>query len=163
MPMDEIEAIIDDIVRLIRRALVISHNDGRDKGAAEMRAAILSALKAPSPQTESRQTFLGAAGATGTGGASRSTGSIQRAPKGLIYLVLEDALTGHPGATVRELEHLVTEAEPRISAKSVGNTLRRLEGKNYVRDGECWFLKRASPQKESAEVATNDPSADAFT
>lgn len=71
-----------------------------------------------------------------------------RARRGLVRKVLGKFLDARPGLTIADYEKLVTDVEPEISAKSVGNELRRGEGTLYKRDvprGNRWFLKGPRP------------------
>lgn len=69
---------------------------------------------------------------------------IQRAPRGSVGRALGNVLSvDGDGLTVSEIEELVELIDPEISRKSVGNELRRLEGKKYRRDrpgGYKWYL-----------------------
>lgn len=80
-----------------------------------------------------------------------------RAPRGLVGEVVGKLLREHPGLTITELEDLVAKVDDRIAPKSVGNELRRFEGKKYHRlNGREWFLIGGRAEKETAGSATND-------
>jgi hypothetical protein len=74
----------------------------------------------------------------------------------LIDLVLED----QPGLRAVEIETKVVELDPSLVAASVGNELRRQEGKRYERrDGKRWFLIGDPEQGSGLAPATvPDPS-----
>ncbi len=82
----------------------------------------------------------------------------RRAPRGLVPRVVEQMLSDHPGKIIAEYEQMKDNYDSRISEKSIGNELRRHEGRKYRRneDGE-WFPK--SGNNEAADSATNEMSA----
>lgn len=65
-----------------------------------------------------------------------------------------------PGLSITEIETEVAKLNPEISNKSVGNELRRMERKKYIRDragGYRWFLM-GSQGNGNALQATEHPS-----
>lgn len=87
-----------------------------------------------------------------------------RARRGLVGEQLRKALTEYPGLAASDYERIVTGWAPEVSAKSVGNELRRGEDEGrYVRDrtgGYRWYLKGQIPETEGApgkESSVSEP------
>jgi hypothetical protein len=75
-----------------------------------------------------------------------------RAPKGLVGDLIRTQLQECPGLPISDLEADVILIDARIAPKTVGNELRRFEGKKYRREGYRWFLM-GSPQDETPAVS----------
>lgn len=73
---------------------------------------------------------------------SKQTKSPSRAPRGALDAALFEAVSTKPGLRVRDYEAMVLEIEPKASVTSIGNTLRRLEGKKYRNDSGRWYIKK---------------------
>lgn len=82
---------------------------------------------------------------------------IRRAPRGLVPSVVDRMLREHPGKIIAEYEQMKDLYDARVSRKSIGNEIRRMEGKKYRRNenGE-WFPM--SGNKEAGDAATNEQS-----
>ncbi len=74
-----------------------------------------------------------------------------RAPRGTVGRILNDALTQRAGLTQHQLKQYADQVED-VSATSIGNELRRNEGKKYMREGKRWFL--IDPQGSAADAIT---------
>lgn len=87
------------------------------------------------------------------------TRPIRRAPRGLVPKIVSRMLAEHPGKIISEYEKLLPEYDTQVSDKSVGNQLRRHEGKLYRRnDNSEWFLidkneAADNPNKESSAAS----------
>ncbi len=80
---------------------------------------------------------------------------VRRAPRGLVPKVVARMLEDHPGKVIVEYEQMIDNYDSRVSEKSIGNELRRHEGKKYRRNEEGeWFPM--SGNKEAAGSATNE-------
>lgn len=99
------------------------------------------------------------AGAGGTGDPSsvlpmRKPEGAKRAPRGVVEDVIRASLGIRPGQTTVELEKAGEGAG--LSAKSIGNQLRRLEGVLYERDGRRWFLRGQKGSSAASDEVTAD-------
>jgi hypothetical protein len=66
----------------------------------------------------------------------------KRAPRGLVQTTIAKVIVESPGLSITDYEGMVLALEPEVSAKSIGNELRRGEGTKYKRDrpnGNRWF------------------------
>jgi hypothetical protein len=84
----------------------------------------------------------------------------KRAPRGLVPKVVAAMLRDNPGMTITDYEQMLYRYDGQVSAKSIGNELRRHEGRKYRRNesGE-WFPM--SGNKEAGEGReTNSPASD---
>lgn len=79
----------------------------------------------------------------------------RRAPRGLVPKVVAAMLRDYPGKTITDYEQLLHRYDGQVSAKSIGNELRRHMGRKYRRneDGQ-WFPM--SGNKEAAGPASNE-------
>jgi hypothetical protein len=82
---------------------------------------------------------------------------IRRAPRGLVPSVVDRMLREHPGKIIAEYEQMKDHYDARVSRKSIGNEIRRMEDKKYRRNdkGE-WFPIPGN--KEAGDAATNEQS-----
>ena len=66
-----------------------------------------------------------------------------RAPRGAVGRSIDLVLELYPGSSIPDIEEMVWQENKEIARKSVGNEVRRMEGKKYKRDrpgGYRWFL-----------------------
>ena len=122
-----------------------------DKGAEDARNAILLAAGVPAVTGRPAPPSLI------TGSGAKPTDHPKKAPRGTVPKVLRRMLTDHPGKQIVDYEDMFTEYDDRISVRSIGNELRRMEDKKYCRndDGE-WFLMTGN--KEAEDAASNEQS-----
>jgi hypothetical protein len=133
---------VDQITTDIRALLKAEYERGFRDGQVAMRKHILNLA------STGEQVIVSSVGHAV--GVSEARG---RAPRGAVGRALEQVLTESPGLTITEIEARAVALDPEISAKSVGNDLRRLEGKRYRRDrpkGYRWYLIGAAGQDETA-------------
>lgn len=65
----------------------------------------------------------------------------KRAKKGAIGTLLQQVLSNHPGLKIVDIEAAAGAMDNTIAIKSLGNELRRLEGKKYKRNTKDeWYL-----------------------
>jgi hypothetical protein len=76
-----------------------------------------------------------------------------RAPRGTVGRILNDALTQRGGLTQHQLKQYADQVED-VSATSIGNELRRNEGKKYRREGKRWFLIESESSVAEAQSAS---------
>jgi hypothetical protein len=116
---------------------------------------------APPPQAPVSPAPVSPAGETSPGHSGTPAGL--RAPRGSVGRTIDGLLADRTeGILISELEKVASTAEG-IAIKSVGNELRRYEGKKYRRDrpgGHRWFLIRTSDQ-EGGATDTGTSAADA--
>lgn len=126
------QGVQDGIQRIVAAATApINENDVRTVGDATPAA----------PATNSRQQRVVA----------------RRAPRGLVPTIVGRMLDEYPGKIIAEYEQMVGAYDSRVSDKSIGNELRRHEGKKYRRDENGgWFPM--SGNKEAEDAATNEQS-----
>lgn len=64
-----------------------------------------------------------------------------RAPRGAVGAAVESILRDHPLLRITDIEDVAANEFPLVATKSLGNELRRGEGKKYKRDDEGrWSL-----------------------
>lgn len=132
-------ALTDAISQHLRAAYERGWNDARQ--------AILSAASV----TPSSVSSVAPASYATSGGGGR-TG--RRAPKGLLTEVLTKVLREHPRSTIQQLESILPSYDKIVSPKSVGNELRRGDGKVYRREGAFWFaLGDNSTESPAAQIS----------
>lgn len=115
--------------------------------ADEAPAAKPAAAPAPTPAPQSGGQL---------GPIAIEASGLVRARRGLVQETLSKIVAANPGKTVSDYEKLVTEAEPEISTKSVGNELRRREGIQYRRDrpgGYLWYPMTQKSEGDGEAVA----------
>jgi len=161
MPDDnELERLTAEITRLVKAV----YDGGFSAGGLAMRDNILQAASAPMamrPGAVSMAIQVTEQPDTAKGAADVGKGvPVVRAPKGLVPATIREALLAAPGSTVSQLVDLAFFIEPRVAAASIGNELRRFDGKLYERDGNRWWLLG---QKESAGESGKTAPADQFT
>jgi hypothetical protein len=146
----------DDLQTLVANAIGELCRRRFEAGRQAMRDSILRAAEAPSPAPASTpQRSLNLEMAPGSG---RSI--FRRAPRGSVGQAVDDVLRAEPGLSIIDIESRVEKLNPEISIKSVGNELRRLEGKKYKRDrpgGYQWFLVN---DREGGETGAPAPAAE---
>jgi len=137
MSDDEIDAIIEALRPHIRNAVRDALGRAYTAGEESMRQTILKAASRPGV------TILK---------SERKPEPSDRAPRGLVQEVVACVLRDRPGTHINEVEVEAVRREPRISAKSVGNEMRRYLGTKYRREGRSWFLMEAAdaPTKETS-------------
>jgi len=125
----------------IARFRVAAYNDG----AEHMRDLILSAAAVKLPESGDHPQ-LSSPNSTGVSSvylAHTADRNGRRAPRGSVGAAIDSVLRKKPGLPIVELETEVARLNPEVSIKSVGNELRRMEGRKYRRDragGYHWFL-----------------------
>ncbi len=156
---------IEHITAVIEAALMDAYQEGFEAGRLAMRDSILraasgEAIASPPPAIVSApKKFYG--GGPDIRAPLASEDEKPRAPKGTVSLLLERALSESPGSTTTALEEWVTKGDPRVAAKSVGNELRRFEGKKYHRMGRLWFLvPTASAEGDASSTGVSTPTSD---
>lgn len=84
----------------------------------------------------------------------------KRAPRGLVPKVVAAMLRDCPGETITGYEQMLYRYDGQVSAKSIGNELRRHEGRKYHRnESGQWFPMTGN--KEAGEGReTNSPASD---
>ena len=121
-----------------------------ERGASDMRDSIMQAAYSslPSPETAaaSSKEQVGTEAAKDEVESGEPTSVSEKAPRGAVEQALKAVMTEKPGLIIVEYERMVTDLDPRISPKSVGNTLRRLEGEKHVRVQDKWYLKGTEPK-----------------
>jgi hypothetical protein len=133
---------LQQIINLIRRFGDRRFAEGREAA----RQTLFNALQFAMTERPDTATFLGSAAVyepPGTAGANPGSESVKRAPRGSVGKAVDSVLADRPGMLTPEIEERVLQNDPEIARKSVGNELRRLEGKKYKRDrpgGHRWFL-----------------------
>ena len=116
---------IDDLAATIRKALKTAFERGIEVGGTNMRKKILEAAggaESPVPKLVTPR----AAGSNG----------LDRAPRGAVGDVLRKILTDEPKLKIVEIESKAPTVNRNVAIKSLGNELRRLEGKKYKRDDQ---------------------------
>ena len=166
---DTLIDIQDEVKRLVEAA----YKRGYDEGSLDMRNSILAAAQAPmvlkpgtggTIATGHEPSIVSRADQPGGGRPG------PRARRGLVAEFIRSQLTQSPGLTIKELEERAQFLEPEIGKNTVGNQLRRFDGKLYVRDGYRWFLNLEKiwdnsvllGPEESAGDHTTEPPADIF-
>lgn len=124
-----------------------------EQGVEDARKAIWAAAGSPLITGKQAPTSLIGGATVHVEEGERKT--VRKARRGTVPKVLGRMMTEHPGKTIVEYEEMTPQYDDQISVKSVGNELRRMEGKRYRRndDGE-WFLMPGN--KEAAGTATNE-------
>lgn len=82
----------------------------------------------------------------------------KKAPKGAVGAAVSEILRAYPGSSITAIEEVCAVEAPEVASRSIGNELRRLEGKKYRREGRNWFLI-SEPETETAEGALESASA----
>lgn len=173
MAEDDLFRIIKDAIEADRRARdpQIYRKGWDDCHAAIMKAAqapkfipalsdALSSKAAPALPTKPDRIPDGSVWVEDIGGKTGELISMRRAPRGSVGTALEIVLKAKPGSAITEIEAEAVRLNPEISTKSVGNELRRMEGKKYRRDrpgGYQWFLIE-DREDEGSPTATGSPS-----
>ena len=118
-----------------------------DQGCEDTRQAIIAAASAP----------VADKAAFGDKVDAEVVRAPRKAPRGTVPKILGRMLTEYPGRTVVEYEEMVKLYDSRVATKSIGNELRRMEGKRYRRnaDGQ-WFLMKLDEEAGGGRE-TNSP------
>lgn len=133
MAFDPNKFLTADTIAAFEAALKAAYDQGFSDGIDRVVQAAKSPLSAEAPIKGVVQKV------SPTGARADALG---RAPRGIVPNVVGEMVRASPGLTIGEYEQMVTKAEPLISVKSVGNELRRGEGKRYKRDrpnGYKWY------------------------
>jgi len=121
---------LDDIARDMRALLEKAYQ----KGVADTRAAILSAVQGPVGQA--------AQPVARARTKPPSSGERQRAPRGLIRKVITQMLAERGPMSLQDIEAAIPDYDQEVSPKSAGTELRRGEEQGlYERDVAGWRLK----------------------
>jgi hypothetical protein len=149
---------LQQIITLIRRFGDRRFAEGREAA----KHTLLNALQFAMVEQPDTATFLGSAASPQEPvvGANPISDSIKRAPRGSVGKAVDSVLTDKPGLLTPEIEERVLQIDPEIARKSVGNELRRLEGKKYKRDrpgGYRWFLIDQPVGQEGGEPTPRAP------
>lgn len=148
---------IEQLIVELRAEIEAAYQRGFVAGAADMRDRIFNAAQSPvAPQPDDgatgRKTFIFYGGGT----------SIVRAPRGAVGRMLDRILKDKPGLTVTEIEALAGDYDKDVAIKSIGNELRRAEGKKYRRDERNnWFL--IDGVTVETETPAESPAGDVFS
>ena len=127
-----------------------------DQGVRDGIQRIVAAASAPIMENDGRTGQQNAASTVNIGDKAEAE-VIRRAPRGLVPKVVGQMLADSPGKIIAEYEQMVGDYDSRVSEKSVGNELRRHEGKKYRRDDSGgWFP--VSGNKEAEDAADNEQS-----
>jgi len=142
---------LEDLLEDIRLKLSAAYNRGWRDGSTVMRESILRAAETPILNDDLVQV-----GVVDSGGDAR-------APRGLAARAIKTVLTEEPGLSIIEITSRVMAKFPNVAAKSVGNELRRREGKDYRREGKyAWFLMDQGAKGSSASGALTPPADETF-
>lgn len=152
-----ITAILDEMEREYEAKVAAAFSAGGEA----MRQSILRAAQGPvsSPQVGDNA-LQRIPDPHNPSGFVTVTPAPRRAPRGSVATAIDNVLTVQPGLSITEIETEVAKLNPEISNKSVGNELRRMERKKYIRDragGYRWFLM-GSQGNGNALQATEHPS-----
>jgi hypothetical protein len=171
MMTDPSREIRDQLIEFVDKLVASAWAAGFKAGGEAMRDSILRAVHTPAPPSQSPVSLappypapppqapvspapVSPAGETSPGHSGTPAGP--RAPRGSVGRTIDGLLADRPeGILISELEKVASAAEG-IAIKSVGNELRRYEGKKYRRDrpgGHRWFLIGTSDQKGGATGA----------
>lgn len=154
----EPKQLMSDHIASMEVALKAAYEQGVRDGIER----IIAAATAPLSQNDAR-TVQGVGHMRAISSASAKGEVIRRAPRGLVPEVVGRMLSERPGKIVAEYEQIVDEYDSRVSTKSIGNELRRHEGRKYYRnDSGEWFPM--SGNKEAGDgQQTNSPASDVQT
>lgn len=149
---DEIKDLLSDLGKLVANA----YARGFTAGSMAMRENIIQAASAPMAVRPGAVSMaIQVTEADDTADEAAPPAPTPRAPKGLVPAVIRHVLETHPGSTTAEITSMIKIIERRVAAASVGNELRRFDGKLYERDGRKWFLK--GQMKSAGESTTTAP------
>ena len=137
-------------------------------GGEAMRESIMRAAQTPvmpmgSPILDAKRVTSDANHLSLNTASREPIGPVKRAPRGSVGRALESVIGKYPGLAVTEIEERVLQLDREIARKSIGNELRRLEGKRYKRDrpgGYRWFLIDQAVGQEVGEPALTTPASD---
>ena len=130
-----------------------------EQGASDTLARIVAAARAPGAVEAAAPTptVTPTPSAPAEEAAGASTSYNPRAPRGLVRQVLVPIMKTMPGLLISEYETLAIAEDSRMSPKSIGNELRRGEGKAYERRGYRWYLLDAETN-EAPDTAREEGS-----
>lgn len=150
------EAFATDLRRAVARAYYAGLEAGVQKGAQEMREAILRAAQLPVAKTSlAAQLIEKLENVRG----SMEARSSERAPRGAVRRAITAVLRHRQGLTELEIGDAASGLDPNVSPRSVGAELRRLKDRRYRMENGRWFLIPAPLEEETAGPMT-DPAED---
>ncbi len=156
MPFDP-KSLTGEIVSQMEAALKAAYEKGVQDGIDR----IVAAAKEPMTLSTTNKVAIGYGSSAGAQDAKAADDKpVRRAPRGLVPKVVAEMLVEHPGKIIAEYEQMVEGYDNRVSAKSVGNELRRHEDRKYRRnDNGEWFPM--SGNKEAGDGReTNSPASE---
>src|ERR1700722_4294859 len=124
----ETTEFVQQLTALIDRFKGAVWREAYKAGSDAMRDSILRAAQSPIPPsnvpvTESPDNVT-------------FSGATQRAPRGSVGRAIDALLKEHPGLSIQHMEKIIALHQPEIAQKSIGNELRRMEGRKYKRHPE---------------------------
>lgn len=142
---DELKEITDNVITLLTRA----YERGYADGAENMRSTIMRAAGVMDSQPPLAPVAIS---------VKHTTETQKRAPKGLLTQVVTQVLRETPGLTLTEIEARAVSRDDRISSRSIGNELRRLEGSHYRREDKRWFISSQEVGGDPAQITATHTS-----
>jgi hypothetical protein len=158
MANDATDEFVQRFATLLEDFKVAIWREAFKAGGDAMRDTILRAAQAPiadvgilKPQTAAEER------------TDRVPGT--RAPRGAVGRSIDLVLEVYPGSSIPDIEEMVARENKEIARKSVGNEIRRMEGKKYKRDrpnGYRWFLIDHNVNQEVGEPTPPASASDIF-
>jgi hypothetical protein len=157
MDNDATSEFVRQVVALIENFKGSIWSEAFKAGGDAMRDSILRAAQGPLAVTDVPKPTIAE---TNT---DRVVGT--RAPRGAVGRSIDLVLELYPGSSIPDIEEMVAHENKEIARKSVGNEVRRMEGKKYKRDrpgGYRWFLIDHNVNQEVGEPTPEASASDIF-
>lgn len=154
----DIADILAQADRLVREAFERGYRAGAEATRRKiLRAAIVDEVAHESPHETTAPVPISMTEVSGDGAIRNSPP--RRVERGTVRRVLREAMRSTRGVTIQDATVLARAIEPKISATSIPNEMKRNEGAVYRREGDLWFLIDDA-DKRTAGLAANDHPAD---
>ena len=142
---------VADIASRVAELISEAYERGWKDGAADARHRILRAA-----ESESGISSAALAPTHPASHGGQSVHPVASLPRGTLRPVVTAIMSQNPGKSLSEITRLVVKADPRISPYSVGNEVRRNNGKMYKSIKSKWYIIAGAASSKVADATTQN-------